>query len=481
MSTPNLIRGASRRTLRNHSSKTFDRPRLAVIGGGLAGLAAAAEAVEQGFSVEIFDGRPRLGGRAGSFRDPVDGGWIDYCQHVAMGCCTKFAQFRRRTRIDDCFQPQRRLNWIGPDATLYSIQATPLLPAPLHLLGGLLRLGFLSWAERLRVVRTLRRLTSDRLAKQGTTNDRETIGQWLRRQGETPRAMEHFWSVILVSALGETLDRAAVSAAAQVFRDGFCKSRGGYELELPRAPLAEVFDRRVGNWLVERGVVLHRRTRVLRLEGDARGATALVTADHARRSFDAFVVAVPWRNVCSLLSDELRAATPSLAGVDGIESAPITAVHLWLDRPLTPLANAVLVGRRSQWLFRPTRQGLEDNRVGQTPAASHYHQVVISGSRGLLGCDRTELARAVHEELSAAFPAGSAVSPVRLRRSRVVTVRHAVFSVCVGVDRLRPPQATPVANLALAGDWTRTGWPSTMEGAVRSGYLAMEALDLSKL
>lgn len=462
-----------------HISKNIDRPRLAVIGGGLAGLAAAAEAVERGFSVELFDGRPRLGGRAGSFRDPVDGGWIDYCQHVAMGCCTKFAQFRRRTRIDDCFQPQRRINWIGPDATRYSIQATPLLPAPLSLLGGLLRLGFLSWSERLRVVRTLRRLTSDRLAKQGTAVDPETIGRWLRQQGETPRAMDYFWSVILVGALGETLDLASTSAAAQVFRDGFCKSRGAYQLELPRAPLAEVFDRRVGNWLVERGVVLHRRTRVQRLEGDARGAATLVTADRSRRSFDAFVVAVPWRNVCSLLSDALRAATPSLAAVEGIQSAPITAVHLWLDRPLTPLPNAILVGRRSQWLFRPTTQGLEDNRAGRTPESSHYHQVVISGSRGLLGCDPEELAGAVLEELSTAFPAASAAAPVRLRRSRVVTVRHAVFSVRVGVDCLRPPQATPVANLALAGDWTRTGWPSTMEGAVRSGYLAVQAIDLA--
>ena len=455
------------------------RTNVAVVGGGLAGLAAAVALCERGFRVELFEAGRRLGGRAGSFRDGLSGELVDSCQHVAMGCCTNLADFLRRTGTSDCFRRRRQLHFVGPDGRHYRVAAAPGLPAPLHLVPGLMQLGYLGFIDRLRILRTLGRLAKlpsggeqDDSASCGQT-DSATVGPWLSRQGESDRALRRFWSVVLVSALGETLDRASLNAARKVFVDGFLASRRAYELEVPRVPLAEIFDRRVGDWLCAQGVTIHRGVRVAKIDGDGDRARAVVLPDGSRRPFDGFVAAVPWRAVRALLGPAVLPALPALAHVERIEPAPITAVHLWLDRPIRAPAEAVLVGRTSQWVFRRGGPKAKADRRPETPESGHYHQVVISASHKLIGRPHGELVREVCSELRAIWPAARRA---RLLRWRVITHREAVFSVRPGIERLRPPQQTPIPNLVLAGDWTATGWPATMEGAVRSGYLAAEAV-----
>lgn len=451
--------------------ESSDPPRVAVIGGGLAGLAAAARAVEQGFRVEVFEARRRLGGRVGSLRDPDSGELIDHCQHVAMGCCTSLVDFCRRTGIADAFRRFGRLTFIAPDGKHYPVSAARWLPAPLHLLPGLMRLGYLSWAERWHIVRTMRRLA--RLGEAGT-GESLTVHSWLREQGESARAIEQFWAVVLVSALGETLDRASLAAARKVFVDGFLTSRRDYELLIPQAPLGEIFDRRLGAWLAEHQVGVHLGTRVRAIEGDAARASAIILPDGSRRSFDYIVVAVPWYRIRALLPEAMLRALPSLDGVDQIPAAPITAVHLWFNRQITTLPHAALVGRLGQWLFRPLSLWERAAVKGASSAEStDYCQIVISGSHQLTGRPREEVIAEVCNELAAVWPAAG---HARLLRGRVVTVPAAVFSMRPGVVRLRPPQQTPIPNLLLAGDWTATGWPATMEGAVRSGYRAAEVI-----
>ena len=441
-------------------------PRVAVIGGGISGLAAAVAAAENGLSVEVFESRRKLGGRAGSFRDRVSDQPVDYCQHVAMGCCTHLADFCRRIGAADCFSRQRRLHFVGPTGTRHDFAAARLLPAPLHLFPGLMRLGYLSLAERLRIVRTI-----GRLAREEPSGDDpgETIGRWLHGQGESARALSRFWSVVLVSALGETLDRASLPAARKVFVDGFFASARAYELEVPNVPLQEIFDRRAGQWLERHGVVLHRGTRIDRIDGDSRRATALVTATDNRSEFDFYVVALPWRRVRSVFAPQMLDALPELDGVDRIESAAITAVHLWFDRPITRLPNAVLVERLSQWVFNhgPTQPS------SGMPTPAHRYQVVVSASGELCHRGRRSVVDEVCGELREIWPAAR---DAKLLNWRISTNREAVFSVRPGVDRHRPGQSTSIENLMLAGDWTNTGWPATMEGAVRSGYLAIEAI-----
>jgi squalene-associated FAD-dependent desaturase len=452
---------------------------VAVVGGGLAGLAAAARLSEQGFRVELFEAGRRLGGRAGSFRDGVSGKLIDACQHVSMGCCTNLDDFLRRTGTRECFGRRRHVHFVGPDRRRCRFSAAPLVPAPFHLVPGLMQLGHLRLIDRLRILRTLGRLA--RLPV-GSPADSATVGSWLSRQGETDRSVRGFWSVVLVSALGETLDRVSLAAARKVFVDGFLAARRAYELEVPRLPLAEIYDRRVGAWLGRRGVTIHRGLRIAKIDGDARRARAVVLPDQpttlrmvpvgapVRRPFDYFVVAVPWRAARGLLAAAMLPSLPMLEGVERIEPAPITAVHLWLDRPIPGPAEAVLVGCLGQWVFRPYRRRAA---LDETRGSGHYHQVVVSASHQLVGRRSEDVARQVTAELAAIWPAARRA---KLLRWRVITHREAVFSVRPGIEQLRPPQQTPLENLVLAGDWTFTGWPATMEGAVRSGYLAAEAV-----
>jgi hypothetical protein len=185
---------------------------------------------------------------------------------------------------------------------------------------------------------------------------------------------------------------------------------------------------------------------------------------------------VPWHSVRSLLADELLSELPSLSEVERIEPAAITAIHLWFDRPITPLPHTVLVGRLSQWLFAgPFGAGVPpaNKKAGEAPAPQYYCQVVVSASHRLPSRTNDQWLADVRGELESVWPDAR---QAKLLRGRVVTMPAAVFSVTPEVERFRPPQQTPLENLALAGDWTSTGWPATMEGAVRSGYRAAEAL-----
>jgi squalene-associated FAD-dependent desaturase len=425
--------------------------RIAIIGGGLAGLAAAVGLADRGLHIELLETRRQLGGRAGSFRDPASGELVDHCQHVSLGCCTNLDDFCRRTGLMHLLNRQRTLHFFGPDNRRYDVCASRWLPAPLHLLPSLLRLRYLSWRERIRIIRALRQLAR-------TDKNTITINQWLRDRGQTDRAIELFWAPVIVSALSETPDRAAVPPARKVFVDAFLGQRHAYEMQTPRVPLGELYGNQLEQWLSQHGVTVRRECGVKQLLGDAAGVKNLLLDDGQQQPIDAVIVAVPWRRLSELLSDPLRAPLPELREIGRFQSAPITAVHLWFDRPITELPHAVLPGRVCQWIFRHGPQ---------------YYQVVISASRNLGPTSRDDLIKVVQGELASIWPAAV---EAKLLQARVVTEQYAVFSPLPGAEQLRPTQKTSVPNLFLAGDWTATGWPATMEGAVRSGYLAAEAL-----
>jgi squalene-associated FAD-dependent desaturase len=434
------------------------KQRVAIVGGGLAGLAAAVNLCGSGHTVELFESRRQVGGRAASFRDPATGELVDYCQHVSLGCCNEFAAFCQTTGIADSFRRDRVLHFFKDDGRRYDVQGTPWLPAPLHLTPALLKLGYLSWRERVGLAGAM-------LALRHSTGDDEAIGPWLRRHGQSERAIRDFWAVVLNSALGESVERAGIAYARKVFVDAFLTSPDGYEVLVPLEPLSELFGRRVVEHLRARGAMVHEGRGVKRVEIINEKVRSLLLDDGSSFECDAAIVAVPWRHVTGMF-DKAVLAGPlrNLQSVNEITGAPITGVHLWFDREITPLPHAVLVGMESQWLF---------NRGRDASSAGYYYQVVISASHGLEGRPRDEVVASVVSELAKAF---SEARAAKLLNSRVVTDVNAVFSPVPGIDRLRPPQKTAIANLALAGDWTATGWPGTMESAVRSGQMAAEAI-----
>ncbi len=446
------------------TSSSSPQPSLAIVGGGLAGLAAAVAAVERGFHVELFEQAPAPGGRAGSYHDVRVGQLVDLSPHVAMGCCTNLLDFCRRTETADGFDRYATLHFFGPDGTRCDFAANRWLPPPLHLLPPLRRLGYLKGSDRRAIGRAMLRLARYR---DTDVADSPTMDEWLCRQRQPENAVRRFWTVVLESALGDSLDHVSVTAARKVFVDGFMATRSAYEVLIPRLPLGEIWQS-AGNWLTRRGAKLRMRSRVERLEVDGRRFLGVVQGDGLCRRFDHVVLAVSWKQLGTLLGAELLKQIPRAEAGTGLNSSPITAVHLWFDRSIMDLPHAALIGRLSQWVFQGNRHATPQAE----PAIFHY-TVVISASQALADRDPRQVLQEVLGELQAIWPlAGEA----KLVYHRVLTQPGAVFSVQPGCEAKRPAQRTPIDGLYLAGDWTATDWPATMEGAVRSGYLAIEAL-----
>ncbi|MCC9599609.1 hydroxysqualene dehydroxylase HpnE [Stieleria sp. JC731] len=449
---------------------------VVIVGGGLAGL-SAAESISRlspDRPVVVLEAKRRTGGRTGSFDDPQNGE-VDYCQHVAMGCCLNFLDLMKGCGLDRHLRRSTSLTFLHPDYPPSRFAPSRWLPAPLHLLPSLNQLAFLTSPQRREVKRGLLKLL--RCPAESLRNI--DAASWLRKSGQSDQTIRHFWDVILVSALGEQSDRVSMAAARKVLVDGFAIARGASDVLVPTRPLAELFGRAVPEELKRRGVCVQtgavvkciREDRTVEFNSEARSIDSIKAS--------AVICAVPWFRVGTLF-DRWPAGKPgqtspqtALAGIESIATSPISGVHLWFDRPIMELEHAVLVGTVSQWIFRDPIE-LDDQPNGEvTPRHSYYYQVIISASADATSMGTTELVERVHAELRQFF---HAAIDAKLLRSRVVTDPNSVFSISPLVDSLRPSTATSVEWLCLAGDWVQTHWPATMEGAVISGRMAARAV-----
>jgi zeta-carotene desaturase len=430
--------------------------KIVVVGAGLAGLAAATQLATRGFQVTVLETKGRLGGRASSFQDVASGQLIDTCQHVSMGCCTNFRHFCQTVGIAHLLRPQPCLYFMTPDRRVSRFRAGHW-PAPFHLVESYLGTHHLTWADKLRIGWGLASLRRE------TDNGDPPFGDWLARHRQTARTVERFWGVVLTSALNEVPERIGLRYARKVFVDGFLRRREGFEVELPVVPLGRLYGDELQLWFARHHVDLRlgEAVRSFRLTNDRIGAMELRQGGSLEA--DWFITAVPFDRLLDLLPKDMVDTHPYFANLRQLETSPITSVHLWYDRPVVHLPHVVLIDCLGQWVF---------NR-GQVAPGEYYVQVVVSAARQFRGLGHEEVQQRLVAEMARLFPAAT---PDALRRARVVTEHAATFSAVPGVDRWRPEQESPVSNLFVAGDWTRTGWPATMEGAVRSGYLAAEAL-----
>lgn len=447
---------------RVQSREPPDPPRVVIVGGGLAGLAAAVGLANRDLRITLLESRPRLGGRASSFVDPATGTLVDNCQHVSMACCTNLADFCQRVGTRALFRPLAELRLLAPD-TPPTVWKASRLPAPLHLLPSFLKSRFLSATEKLRIMYAMACL------RWANPLDPRPFEAWLRAHCQTPRTLSRYWSTVLVSALNERLDQMDVALARKVFLDGFLRNRAGHVVEVPAVPLGELYGRRLESWFADAGIEVRLGTGVRCIDCDCEGAVRGVTLrDGTSLPADFVVVAVPFDRVAGLFNSELQPRLPELKPIDQIASTPITGIHLWFDRDVCPVDHAVVIDKTIQWVFNHSMLLADPGVDGE-----QYLQLVVSASYDLASLDKAEVIRIACDDLAAFWPS---VRNAKLLRSWVVTEHGATFSARPGIDALRPSQRGSIEGLFFAGDWTRTGWPATMEGAVRSGYLAAEGV-----
>jgi zeta-carotene desaturase len=451
-----------------------------VIGGGLAGLAAGVALAEAGCRVRLFEQRPFLGGRATSYVLP-DGEHIDNCQHVTLGCCTNLSDFYRRVGAADKIKFFDRLLFLDPQGRRGVMQAG-LLPAPFHMAGSFAAFAPLSFRDKMSIARAMLHI----LRHRGQPPDLAShvpmsMLDWLRRRGQTQGAIDRFWRVVLVSALDEELDKTDARYGVDVFWKAFLSNRTGYRMGIPVVPLADLYDG-CRTAIQEKGgeVFVRSPARCVRINGSA---CSRIEFDEGREeTAEAYILAVPHSKIAELLPAEVMQAETVFRDLKNISDAPITGVHFWFDREVLTEPFVTLLDTRTQWIFNKSDSTSQDGRFrsnadGQgaiRPSANkQYLQLVISASYDLLQEPRQKIIDLCLAEVRQAIPAARSAN---LLKATVIKETTATFSPVPGVDRWRPLQRSPIAGLFLAGDWTATGWPATMEGAVRSGYLAAEAV-----
>ena len=437
---------------------------VAVVGGGVAGLAAASALAEAGRRVLVLEARGQLGGRATAFADRESGELVDNGQHVLFGCYHEtFAMLRRIGAESNVrVQPTLEVPFLDPGGNR-SILKCPALPSPLHLLAGVLGWNALSWPERLRVLRLAPPLLGARATLSRGEPERApgTVSEWLTRHGQTGRLREWLWEPLAVAALNQSPHEAAAAPFVRVLAHMFGPDRSFSSLVLPLRPLHEMYALPAQRYLEARGGEV-RLNALSRIRID-KGRVAGIDVRGEPIPIAHVISAVPWFALQSLLTGDSAPMAATTAAASGMASKPIVTVNLWYDRTVMDDVFVGLPGREMQWVF--------DKRQVFGEQASHL-SLVVSGADALIAADTASLVALAAREVTASIPgARNAV----LVRGTVVREKRATFSLAPG-QPARPGVTTPVQGLFLAGDWIETGLPGTIESAAVAGHQAAHAL-----
>lgn len=429
-------------------------PNVIVVGGGLAGLAAATELVDAGARVTLLEARARLGGATWSSRR--DGMQVDNGQHVFLRCCHAYRGFLRRLGVEDRVVLQRRLAVpvLAPGGRCAWLRRHPL-PAPAHLAPSLLRYAHLSWRDRLRAAHAVRRLGA--LDPRDPAVDQRRLGDWLTQEFGDQGELEAFFELLVRPTLNVPVRHAGLGPAAFVFREGLLERAESGDVGWARVPLSSLHAEPAGALLAGAGVRVHLRSPIDLLECAAQDRPG-VRVGGERLQADAVVLATTHEEAAELLPDS---AGVDRDGLRRLGRSPIVNLHVVYDRPVMRHAFVAGVGTPVEWVF--------DRTLSAGVERGQYLAVSLSAADGWVGRSRDELKRVFLPALEALLPAA--------RRARVLRFfatceRAATFHQGPGTLAHRPGPCTALPGLFLAGAWTDTGWPATMEGAVRSGIVA---------
>ena len=436
-----------------------------VIGGGFAGLAAGAALAAEGVRVTVLEKRPVLGGRAYSYTDATTGETIDNGQHAMMGCYHHLFRFLDRIGATDklVIQPNLRVAMLDPERGR-GVIACPQLPSPLHMAAGVLGYRLLGVADRVRVlVGGLRLLAMKK--RRDPRLGRLTVDGVLDLLGQSEAARRAFWHPVAIATLNEDPALASADLLAEVMVRAFFSTKDDARFVLSRVGLSDLYTDDARRFIEARGGRVETKAQVVGIGVRGEEISHLELRDGRRLTAQAYVSAVPPQSLFPLLPLAVRREVPALGAIERLVSSPIVSVHVWFDRPLLDDDFVGFVGTQTHWCFN------RDKITGRDPRGGSYLTFVISGARGIIDLDADAIVAATLADVRRLIPGAAAAT---VRHTQVVKEKFATMSPTLEAEALRPAAATPFVNFFLAGDWTATGLPATIESAVASGHCAAE-------
>jgi squalene-associated FAD-dependent desaturase len=432
--------------------------RVVIIGGGFAGLAAAVDLSEDGSDVVLLERRKHLGGRAYSFLDANTGDVVDNGQHLFMSCYRNTISFLSKIGTLDSlqFQPAPRVDFLDRENGFTSFICPPL-PAPLHAIGAIFRLGGLTLGDKLRALNVGRAL-----GKKNKRPEDETVSGWLQALGQSQRIRDRFWNPMTIATLNESPDVASAKMLGRVLEQSFGGGFADSRLGLSAVGLSQLYTSAARNFVESRRGQIRSAAEVHRLIIDRDLVSGCELKSGERLEADCYISAVPPSALGRILP--LEARRRYLPKLPALISSPIVSMNLWFDRPIINRVFVGLLGTRVQWLFNR-------DLICYSPRESNHLAIVISAAYQYVDWTREQLVELACNELHSLIPDAK---NAKLLHSRVVKEREATISHTIESDQIRPGPTTPIRNFILAGDWTDTGLPATIESAVISGRRAAE-------